>query len=154
MCDNDAKSSQGQTSDQTKEPVPAPKLLTLGETLTTCRAYSDQTHKFWGYFQAATAGAVGFAWASTSLPEHVRALLAAAYLTFAFFNRRLVMEGQAAYSAVWNSIQVFAARESKSIEDAFRLNLSLVPPENPKKIGYMHVIISAAAAAAILLRDW
>jgi len=130
------------------------KMLSLGETLTACRAYSDQTHKFWGYYQAATAAAVGFAWASTSLPEHVRACLAAAYLAFALFNRRLVMEAQAAYSHVWNSIQIFALREADNITEEFRGNLSLVEPEKPEKVGLLHVVLSAAAAAAILLRDW
>ena len=116
------------------------------------RSYTDQTHKFWGYYQAVTVATVGYAWAASSLPPHILAMLAVAYPVFTYLNHRLVVESQNAALTVWKSIQTYSERSGKDITPEFLPNLSLSKPIEPTAVAAMHFCIGAAATAAIIER--
>ena len=116
------------------------------------RAYTDQTHKFWGYFQAVTGATVGYSWAATALPPHILAMLAVAYPVFVFLNHRLVVESQTASLDVWRSVQAYVARVGNRVTPEFLPNLALSKPVAPTAVALMHASIGAAATAAIIER--
>ena len=126
--------------------------LTLSEAISSLRVFSDQTHKFWGYYQAFTAAAIAFAWASTTQQSRVIIGLVFAYVLFALFNCRLVVGSQRASVAVWNAIQEYKARHLASITPEFLPILSLNQPEPPGQVRAMHVALSAGAACVMLSR--
>ena len=128
--------------------------LTLSDAISSLRAFSDQTHKFWGYYQAVTAAAVAFAWASTSPPLGVIIGLVLAYVVFASLNCRLVVGSQRASLAVWSTIQEYKTTHVDDITPEFRPILSLNQPEPPGEVRAMHVTLSIVAACAMLARLW
>jgi hypothetical protein len=124
--------------------------MKLSDALTQLRGTSDQTHKFWAYYQAFTAAAIGFAWASTKPPWQLIVGLAAAYSIFAIFNGRLVMVSQTAALKTWQAIQAYRANPSEPIAPEFSPLLELNEPDAPGVICAMHVALSVAASLAIL----
>lgn len=125
--------------------------MKLADALGTLRSTSDQTHKFWGYYQAVTAAAVGFAWASTS-PKPVIVGLAFVYAVFAFFNRQLIVSSQKDASAVWEAIQTYTKNPFEPIEEAFKSIPATNQPERPERVGMLHIALSIFAGVAVLAR--
>jgi hypothetical protein len=129
-------------------------MFGLSDAISMLRAYTDQTHKFWGYYQAVTIATVGYAWAASALPEHILATLSWAYPTFVLLNHRLVFESQTAARTVWDSIQTYKHASGHLITPEFRENLTLSRPTEPSAVAVMHVLIGSAGTLAILERFW
>jgi hypothetical protein len=128
--------------------------MTLDSAIAALRSTSDQTHKFWGYYQAVTAAAVGAAWASSEHPPHVIIGLVVAYFLFALGNFRLVVSSQAAARKTWEAIQDYKKAPPVPISLKFKELLSLNKPDRPGFTGGVHLLLSLAASAAMLLRLW
>lgn len=126
--------------------------MKLTDALSYLRSTSDQTHKFWGYYQAVTAAAVGFAWASSKPPSELIVGLVVAYLIFAALNCRLVISSQTAAFTIWNSIQKYKAQSTEPVPAQFVPILELNQPDNSKLIGGMHIGLSILASLAMLAR--
>jgi len=125
--------------------------MDLSGALNTLKATSDQTHKFWMYFQAFTAAAIGFAWASTTQMEFVIGL-AAAYSIFAYFNRKLVVSSQVDACLVWNAIQQYTKNHPDKVAVEFKNIPAIGEPESANRVRMLHHAISILSLAAILAR--
>jgi len=126
--------------------------MTLTDAIAALRATSDQTHKFWGYYQAVTAASVAFAWASNAPPTKLLVGLTAAFLVFAILNCRLVFSSQSAALETWNAIQAYKEDPPVPITPQFEKLLTLNKPDTPELIGALHLALSIAACLAILAR--
>lgn len=127
--------------------------LTLSDAVSSLQACTDQTHKFWGYYQAVTAAAVAFAWTSNVQPPGVITGLAIAYVVFAILNCRLVFDSQRTSLVVWRSIQKYSKNHSGDIADEFKAALALNKPDTPVAVAGMHIFFSLSAAVSIVLRE-
>jgi hypothetical protein len=128
--------------------------MKLTDALGHLRSTSDQTHKFWGYYQAVTAAAIGFAWASSKPPPQLIFGLIVAYAIFAFLNCRLVVTSQSAALAVWQAIQDYRPLPDEAINPTLLPITRLNRPDEPTLIGGMHVGLSILAALAMYARTW
>lgn len=132
--------------------------MTLMDAVGQLRATTDQTHKFWGYFQVVTAAALGFAWSDKRTPDVVM-LLAFGYSLFAVLNARLVLSSQEAARFIWQAIQDQLTEEGRR-DDEGRLKegarwlpiLRLNKPDNPIAVVSMHVALATAAACALFYK--
>jgi hypothetical protein len=128
--------------------------MKLTDALTHLRSTSDQTHKFWGYYQAVTAAAVGFAWASSKPPQQLIFGLITAYAIFAFLNCRLVVTSQSAALSVWQTIQDYKPLPDETLNPTLLPITRLNRPDEPTLIGGMHIGLSILAAFAMYARTW
>ncbi|GCL62567.1 hypothetical protein [Pseudaquabacterium pictum] len=128
--------------------------MKLTDAMSHLRSISDQTHKFWAYYQAVTAGVIGFAWASSKPPPELLIGLTVAYAIFAFLNCRLVVSSQEVALAVWRAIQKYKEQPSEPITPQFLPILDLNQPDDPTLIKGMHIGLSILTATAVLARIW
>lgn len=126
--------------------------MELSDAISYLRSTSDQTHKFWGYYQAVTAAAVAFSWTSTKPPAELLIGLATGYLLFSLLNCRLIASSQIAALEIWRSIQSHKEDSTKTMPIKFSSILKLNKPDNPRFVVGMHITISICAAMAILIR--
>jgi hypothetical protein len=127
--------------------------MTLTDALSHLRSISDQTHKFWGYYQAVTAASVVFAW--TDLTRSHPALipgLVFAYAMFAILNCRLVVSSQVSALATWQAIQNYTPLPNETVNPGLLPLTKLNKPDNPKLVGGMHVLASIMAGYAMYAR--
>lgn len=82
--------------------------MTLSDAMGILRSTSDQTHKFWTYFQLVTASAMTLAWGATT-QVHVVFGLVLGYALFAYLNGLLVNSSQTDARKIWTSIQAYVA---------------------------------------------
>lgn len=125
--------------------------MKLTDALSALRSTSDQTNKFWGYYQAVTTAAVIFAWASTSR-EPVIVGLVVAYAIFAYLNRKLVVSSQTDARLIWDAIQNYMLNPTEAIESRFGTIPATNRPEMPRDVGLLHVGLSVLAGLAMLAR--
>jgi hypothetical protein len=128
--------------------------MKLTDALGHLRSTSDQTHKFWGYYQAVTAASIGFAWASSKPPPQLIVGLIVAYAIFAFLNCRLVVSSQASALAIWQAIQEYKPLSDEAINPGLLPLTKLNRPDDPTLIGGMHVGLSVLAAFAMYARTF
>lgn len=127
--------------------------MKLTDALTYLRSTMDQTHRFWAYHQAFTAGTVVLMW-SPAKQNFMLYILAAGYTLFALFNLRLVVESQAAARQIWEAIQKYSLEKSEPIPQTFLPLLKLNEPDQLWKVVGSHSLLSVCVVGAILLRAW
>lgn len=125
--------------------------MKLTDALATQRAFADQTHKFWGYYQAFTAAAIAFAWSNTA-SEKAIVLLTVVYAIFAGFNCRLVYLSQKSALDVWNAVQRYMKANIESIPSQFLEIPAFNKPDEPSRIRLVHIAFSVTAALIMLAR--
>jgi hypothetical protein len=125
--------------------------MDLSGALGTLKSTSDQTHKFWAYYQAFTAAAIGFAWASTTKKEFVIGL-AVAYPLFAYFSNKLVASSQADARLVWDAIQQYTDNHPDKVAKEFQAIPAIGKPETAERVRGLHIAISLFSLGAILAR--
>jgi hypothetical protein len=126
--------------------------MKLTDAISYLRSTSDQTHKFWGYYQAVTAAVVAFAWSTNNPPTKLLFGLIIAYLIFSFLNCRLIASSQAAALVIWSSIQSYKGHSAEILPAQFAPLLELNKPDNPRLVVSMHFTISILASLAMLAR--
>ena len=125
--------------------------MKLSDTMGVLRSTSDQTHKFWGYFQAFTAGGVTLAWgATTEVPVVV--ILVLGYLTFAYFNRVLVVSSQRDARKIWTSIQSYVAATPNEVPEQFNDITKTNEPADPDRVRQLHLSMTVLVAIVLLAR--
>lgn len=126
--------------------------MKLADAMTHLRSASDQTHKFWGYYQAVTIGAVGFAWASSMPPRQFIVGLVFAYAMFAILNCRLVVSSQATALQIWQAIQQYTPTPDEVTNTSLISITKFNKPDAPVIVGGLHIALSILAAIAINAR--
>ena len=126
--------------------------MELSDAISYFRYSLDQAHKFWGYYQAITAAAVAFAWASTKPPAEVLIGLAIVYLLFSLLNCRLIMASQVAALEIWRSLQDYKRSPAETKPSQFLSLLKLNKPDDPRLVAGMQITLSMFATMAILIR--
>lgn len=127
-------------------------IMELTDAISYLRNTTDQTHKFWAYYQAVTGTVVTFAWSVKHPSAGLLFGLVLGYLMFSLFNCRLVASSQAAAVVIWNSIQNYKGQLAQTVPTQFSPLLDLNKPDNTKLVVGMHVVISVSAALAILAK--
>jgi hypothetical protein len=127
-------------------------IMELADAISYLRNTTDQTHKFWAYYQAVTGAVVTFAWSVKHPSAGLLFGLVLGYLMFSLFNCRLVASSQAAAVIIWNSIQSYKGQLAQTVPTQFSALLDLNKPDNTKLVVGMHVVISVSAALAILAK--
>ncbi|AQZ32594.1 hypothetical protein O203_23245 [Ectopseudomonas chengduensis] len=125
--------------------------MKLGDAMGTLRSTSDQTHKFWAYFQAFTAGGITLAWSTTTQVAIVLGLVAG-YAVFAHFNRLLVVSSQTDARKIWDSIQAYVAEVPAEVPEQLKEVPKTNEPQDPKRVKWLHVSITLLAALVMLAR--
>jgi hypothetical protein len=132
--------------------------FSLADAASAVRAYSEQTHKFWGYFQVASAGTAAFAWAGHSPStwsdqnRHViLVVLLLAYLFFAVANNLLLQGSQRAVRVGYEAISEFKAKNQGDIDGDLGKVLVLNEPVKPWMAVLLHLAIIVAVFAAVLI---
>lgn len=125
--------------------------MKLSDAMGTLRSTSDQTHKFWAYFQAFTAAAITLAWSTTSKGPVIVGLCAG-YLLFSYFNRRLVVSSQTDARKIWTAIQSYVETTPQEVPELLREVTTTNQPETPERVKRLHVGMTALAAAVMLAR--
>ena len=125
--------------------------MKLSDVMGTLRSTSDQTHKFWAYFQAFTAGGITLAWGTTTEVAVVAGLVVG-YLIFAYFNRSLVVSSQTDARKIWTSIQSYVAAVPAEVPEPFKDVPKTNEPEEPERVKRSHLEMTAVAVAVMLAR--
>ena len=125
--------------------------MKVSDAMGTLRSTSDQTHKFWAYFQAFTAAAITLAWSVTSKAPVIVGLCAG-YLIFSYFNRRLVVSSQTDAEKIWNAIQSYVEKTPQDVPRLLRGVTTTNKPETPERVKWLHLGMTALAAAVMLGR--
>ncbi len=112
---------------------------------------TDQTHRFWGYYQVVTAAAVGFAWSPAASSKEIIYWLMAAYIIFAIGNCILVSTSQSTAREIWGAMQEYKKEQKESIDSKFLSLIELNKPWSPKFVAGTHVALSVAAVVAMYL---
>ncbi|WP_156902251.1 hypothetical protein [Azohydromonas australica] len=130
--------------------------MKISDALAHLRSTSDQTHKFWAYYQAFSAAAVGFSWASKAPPNSLIYGLFFGYAVFAALNFRLIISSQRSALIIWNAINDYSKSPSKEEEIPYQFMplLRLNKPDKPLIIGAIHGIVSISILLAIMARTW
>lgn len=130
--------------------------MKISDALTHLRSTSDQTHKFWAYYQAFSAAAFAFAWTSTDPPRQLIYGLFFGYAIFALLNFRLIVSSQRSALTIWNAIDEYSKEPSEEdrIPIKFLPLLKLNKPDAPAIIGAIHGAVSVSILLAILARTW
>jgi hypothetical protein len=126
--------------------------MELSDAISYFRYSLEQAHKFWGYYQAITAAAVAFAWASTKPPAELLIGLATVYLLFSLLNCRLIVASQVAALEIWRLLQDYKESPTETKSSQFLSLLKLNKPDNPILVAGMQIILSLFATMAILFR--
>lgn len=122
----------------------------LSEYLSLLKFYSDQIHKFWGYFQIISVGVVTFVWskdASTGAPHSV---IAVAYFLFAIANASLLFSTQGAARETWENADKLLSKCHSS--SAFKSSLGKGRPMKAGIVFAGHLAMIVGVVAAILLK--
>ncbi|MDO9619426.1 MAG: hypothetical protein Q7J43_17300 [Pseudomonas sp.] len=126
--------------------------MKLTDAVSYLRSTTDQTHKFWGYYQAVTVAAIVFVWSSSKPPTGMIAVLVVAYLAFSTLNCRLIFSSQESALKIWQCIQEYKPNISETELKHFIPLLDLGKPDNPYGVLCMQASISILASAAMLAR--
>jgi hypothetical protein len=127
--------------------------MKLTDALSYLQSTADQTHKFWGYYQAVTAASVAFAWTDLGKPHPT--LIpgpVVAYAMFAILNCRLFVSSQASARAIWEAIQNYERLPDETVNPGLIGLTKLNEPGHPIGIGVMHVALSITAGFAMYAR--
>jgi hypothetical protein len=125
--------------------------MKLSDAMTALRSTSDQTHKFWAYFQAFTAAGVTLAWLTT-IKAPVIIGFAAGFCVFAHFNRRLVVSSQADAAKIWKAIQAYVDTKPDDLPDQLKEITTTNEPDDPKRIKKLHWAMTIVAVVVMLVR--
>ncbi|MGY2339443.1 hypothetical protein ACW9HW_09385 [Pseudomonas sp. SDO5532_S415] len=125
-------------------------IMELTDAISYLRNTTDQTHKFWGYYQAVTAAAVAVAWSVDGPKAGLLFWFVLGYVMFSFFNCRLVASSQAEAVIIWNSIQSYKGQLAQTVPTQFSPLLDLNKPDNTRLVVLMHIVISVFAVLAII----
>jgi len=128
---------------------PKERAVTLSDALSQFQNAVDQSHKFWGYYQAFSAAAIAFAWASDRPPKEMVYGMVGGYALFALFNCRLVYASQKSALAIWYAIQTYVKANKAQIPAAFRPLPALNRPDRPSLVATMHLVLSVLVCVAI-----
>jgi hypothetical protein len=131
--------------------LPKGEHLKLSDAMGTLRSTSDQTHKFWAYFQAFTAAAITLAWSATSeVPVIVG--LTVGYLVFSHFNRLLISSSQADARKIWEAIQEYVKQTPQDVPELLIGITKTNEPQEPERVRRLHASMTALAAVVMLAR--
>lgn len=125
--------------------------MKLSDAMGTLRSTSDQTHKFWAYFQAFTAGAITLAWGATSQAPVIGGI-AVGYLVFSYFNGLLVVSSQTDARKIWTAIQSYVEKTPQDVPELLRGVTTTNKPELPDRVKRLHRAMTGLAAAVMLAR--
>lgn len=125
--------------------------MKLGDAMGALRSTSDQTHKFWAYFQTFTAGGITLSWGATS-QEVIIIGLVVGYVIFAHFNRLLVISSQTDARKIWTSIQSYVALVPAEVPEPLKEVPKTNEPEDPARVKRLHTWITCVAALVMLAR--
>jgi hypothetical protein len=138
--------------------IQATSKFGLADAASAVRAYSDQTHRFWGYFQVASAGTAAFAWAGHSPAtwsyqnRHVLlVVLLVAYISFSIANNLLLQGSQRAARDGHDAIADFKRRHPAEIDGYLGKIVLLNKPVKPSTAGLLHLAIIIAVCASVLI---
>lgn len=125
--------------------------MTLSDAMGILRSTSDQTHKFWTYFQLVTASAMTLAWGATT-QVHVVFGLVLGYALFAYLNGLLVNSSQTDARKIWTSIQAYVADMPGEVPEQFKEVPKTNEPQEPKRVEWLHSGITWLAVLVMLIR--
>jgi ABC-type Fe3+-siderophore transport system permease subunit len=129
----------------------------VADAASTVRAYNEQTHRFWGYFQLAGAGTAAFAWTgkdthdwSIENREIILIGLLIAFLCFALANMLLAVGSQRAAWIGYEAIRKFKEDNASEIDPTLGEVLLLSRPVRPWVALFWHFAITLAVFVAVL----
>jgi hypothetical protein len=130
--------------------------FSLSDALEQYRATVEATHRFWGYFQVAAAAAAGFAWTTDhpTNPISVYVALTVAFVFFAAFNHRLVIDCQSRSVAGAKSIGDYVARHPAEVPDDLKPLALDQDPDSVLQVRCWHALLSAGVVVAIWIAYW
>ncbi len=126
--------------------------LSISDAVAHYRSVSEDTHKFWGYFQAIAAGSAAFAWSRDYASLPLFAWLTIAFGIFAVLNLRLVVGSQASAVIAERCIKEFLRNNPAEAPQELAPMIADIRPGSALSVGVWHAGLAAAVMAAIWWR--
>ncbi|EPJ2807505.1 hypothetical protein ACTHGN_000495 [Pseudomonas putida] len=126
--------------------------MNLNDAVSYFRSITDQTHRFWAYYQGVTAAVVVLVWSIEVVPKNSGWWLVLGYLLFSLLNCRLIALSQRGAVVAWQCIQDYRQQSSGEIPVPLQPLLDINKPDSTFSVIVMHIALSVFAAWMIWIR--